>query len=216
MSHIGEMVVRHSDLSLTTTLEEVENLDIRVESQTTTPTDTLMLFYLVQTPDFDQFESSLRSDHTVVDWEVNAEVTESRIYKIGFSDETKILPFTESGLRFMDATGVDGGWQVRVHASERSHFEEFLAYCHGEDIECHLKKVFSRDVSAQANTEDGGGLRLTDRQREVARTATEMRYFETGGASAEEVAAALDISPSTLSSHLRKIRAKLFEYHFGS
>lgn len=216
MSHIGEMIVRHPDLSLTTTLEEISDIDIHVESQTTTSTGILTVFYLVQTPNFDRFESSLMSDHTVVDWEVDAEIDASRIYKIEFTDETKVLPFPEFGLRLMDATGVDGGWHIRVHAAERSHFEEFLAYCHDEDVECHLKKVFSRDISAQADTEAGGGLQLTDRQREVARTATEMRYFETGGASAEEVAAALDISPSTLSSHLRKIRAKLFEYHFGS
>ncbi len=52
--------------------------------------------------------------------------------------------------------------------------------------------------------------RLTDRQREVLETATEMGYFEyPKGANASEVAAALDISVSTLSEHLAAAQSKV-------
>lgn len=216
MSHIAELVVRHPDLTLTTTLEEIPDLDIRVESQPVTSTDTATLFYQVQTPDFDQFESSLVSDQTVEDWEVNARFNGSRIYKIAYTNDTKFLTpaFTDCGLRILDAAGVDGGWRLRIHATERSQLEQFLTYCRSEDIECHLKKVFSTDVEAPSTVPAGDSMQLTERQREVARTATEMRYFETEGASAEEVATELDISPSTLSSHLRTITEKLFKHYF--
>jgi DNA-binding transcriptional ArsR family regulator len=50
---------------------------------------------------------------------------------------------------------------------------------------------------------------LTDRQREVAVVALEMGYFEETGAAAEEIAAALQISKSTLSEHLRIVIRKL-------
>lgn len=53
---------------------------------------------------------------------------------------------------------------------------------------------------------------LTDRQREVLETAHEMGYFAyLGGANAGEVAAALDISPSTLSEHLAAAQSKLVD-----
>jgi len=218
MSHIAELVVRHPDLALTTTLEEMPDLDIRVESQPVTPADSPTLFYIVQTPEFEQFESSLASDHTVADWQANARFDDSRIYKVGHTNQTKVLTpaFTERGLRILAAAGVDGGWRLRIHAAERSQIEQFLTYCRSENMQCHVKKVFSTDVAAHSTVEDSDSLQLTDRQREVARTATEMGYFETGGASAEEVASALDITPSTLSSHLRTITEKLFHHHFGA
>jgi predicted DNA binding protein len=51
---------------------------------------------------------------------------------------------------------------------------------------------------------------LTDRQREVLATAYEMGYFDyPKGANAEEVAAALDISPSTLAEHLAAAQQKI-------
>jgi len=217
VSHIAEFVVRHPHLTLTTTLEAIPDLDIRVESQPVTLTDTPTLFYQVQIPDFDQFESSLVSDHTVEDWEVDARFNDSRIYKIAYTDDTKFLTpaFTECGLRILDAAGVDGGWRLRIHATERSEIENFLIYCRSENIKCQLKKVFSTDVEAHSTVPAGDSMQLTARQREVARTATEMGYFETEGASAEEVATALDIASSTLSSHLRTITEKLFKHHFG-
>jgi hypothetical protein len=54
--------------------------------------------------------------------------------------------------------------------------------------------------------------RLTDRQREVLRTAHQMGYFEyPGGSNATEVAEALDIGLSTLSEHLAAAQGKLLE-----
>ncbi|MFB6097410.1 MAG: helix-turn-helix domain-containing protein [Haloferacaceae archaeon] len=53
---------------------------------------------------------------------------------------------------------------------------------------------------------------LTERQREVLETAHEMGYFEhPKDANAGEVAAALDISPSTFSEHLSAAQRKLLE-----
>jgi predicted DNA binding protein len=54
--------------------------------------------------------------------------------------------------------------------------------------------------------------RLTDRQREVLRTAHEMGYFEyPRGANAGEVATALDIEPSTFTEHLNAAQSKLLD-----
>ncbi|MEF8773637.1 MAG: helix-turn-helix domain-containing protein [Halobacteriales archaeon] len=54
--------------------------------------------------------------------------------------------------------------------------------------------------------------RLTERQCEVLRTAHRMGYFEhPKGANATEVAAELDISPSTFAEHLAAAQSKLME-----
>jgi predicted DNA binding protein len=50
---------------------------------------------------------------------------------------------------------------------------------------------------------------LTDRQRETAALAVRLGYFESGGASAGELADRLDVSKSTVSEHLRAVRAKV-------
>ena len=52
--------------------------------------------------------------------------------------------------------------------------------------------------------------KLTDRQHEVLRTAYDMGYFERPrGANATEVAASLDINPSTFTEHLLSAQRKL-------
>lgn len=54
--------------------------------------------------------------------------------------------------------------------------------------------------------------RLTARQREVLETSYEMGYFDRPRrANATEIAAALDISPSTFREHLATAQSKLFE-----
>jgi len=52
---------------------------------------------------------------------------------------------------------------------------------------------------------------LTERQREVLDAAVETGYYrDPRGATHEEVAAALDIAPTTVGEHLRKIEQRVF------
>mgnify|MGYP000100221529 CR=1 FL=1 len=58
--------------------------------------------------------------------------------------------------------------------------------------------------------------RLTERQREVLRTAHRMGYFDyPKGANAGDVAEELDISPSTFAEHLGAAQRKVFEAVLG-
>lgn len=66
------------------------------------------------------------------------------------------------------------------------------------------------DAGAEPTLVDRG--RLTDRQREVLRTAYRMGYFEyPRSANATEVADALDIGLSTLAEHLAAAQGKLLD-----
>ncbi|MFC5366959.1 helix-turn-helix domain-containing protein [Salinirubrum litoreum] len=73
-------------------------------------------------------------------------------------------------------------------------------------------------AQASAEAAEGSDLvpvdrgRLTDRQEEVLRTAHEMGYFEyPRDSNATEVAAALDIRPSTFTEHLSAAQSKLLD-----
>lgn len=88
------------------------------------------------------------------------------------------------------------------------------------DIVEHLTEAYG-DVSLRSLGHDGEECEtdavlvdrgtLTDRQREVLETAVEMGYFTyPKGANASEVAAALDISVSTLSEHLAAAQSKVY------
>lgn len=80
------------------------------------------------------------------------------------------------------------------------------------------------DVPVDVTIEAVGGLaettaaveaRLTDRQREVAETATELGYYDVPRtASQADVAAELDCAPSTVAEHLRKAEARLLRAQF--
>lgn len=217
MSHIAEMLIDHPDHNLNPTLGAASDAHVQVKSQPATLSDPPTLFYLVETDDFRSFEAALADDHTVAEWDRVADVDGSRFYRVTYTDAAMFLTptLTDLGLRILDATSGDGGWEFRLHVPEREQLARFLSYCEDEGIRYELRKVYSVDSQADVSTDDGGGPRLTDRQREVARTATEMGYFESDGASTADIADELDITPSTLSSHLRTITAKVFERHFG-
>lgn len=212
MSHIVELILRHPDMPLTPTLRALPNTDIEVESQPITAATEPVVFFSVHTAEIQTLESALTADHTVEEWQFNTEFEECRIYQVRLSTDVKLLTptMTAFGLRILDATHADGSWRFRVHAPDKHRLATFHRYCRQEDVDCRLEKVYSMEAEQSISGSSGGDFQLTDRQREVAQTATEMGYFEPGGASAEEVAAQLEIAPSTLSTHLRTITAKVF------
>lgn len=216
MSYIAELVVSHRDLTLMPTLQALPGLELTVESQPVTSAENPVLFYLVDAPDFDAFDAALDEDYTVAHWGMGTRMDDQRVYRVEFTPETKFVTpmLSEFGLRVLEATSTPAGWHLRVHTSTRRVIEAFIEACSREDIECRLESVYSTSVEAGAVIREGTELQLTDRQREVARTATQMGYFESGGASAGEVAAELGIATSTLSSHLRAITAKLYTTFF--
>lgn len=139
---------------------------------------------------------------------------------------------TESGTRYRDCKGECEDCVVSVletfdcpvtdiHAEHGNLHLVFYAPSMDRvrDIVAAARETYG-DVTVRQLTTSGtlGGpepvvidaAQLTDRQREVLATAYEMGYFEhPKQANAGEVAAALDVSPSTLSEHLAAAQQKL-------
>jgi len=113
-----------------------------------------------------------------------------------------------------DVRAEDGTLVVSVHVEDleavRAVVERLRKTFDGVSVR-RLTNLASNDAGAPL--EDG---ELTERQREVVRTAYDMGYFEyPKGANAGEVADALDISRSTFAEHLAAATGKLFESMLG-
>ncbi len=107
----------------------------------------------------------------------------------------------------------DGDLHVTLHAGEMTDLREHLAELRRRFGDVRIEYL----ISGRASDEDAEIIpvdvrRLTDRQREVLRTAYGMGYFEyPRGANAGEVADALDIRPSTFTEHLNAAQSKILD-----
>jgi predicted DNA binding protein len=117
--------------------------------------------------------------------------------------DLKSLATTESiitGIRVTRSGWIQEGW-----FADRETFDEFRTFWQ-RNGDFTLRRL--RRDSDSRPPEDG----LTDRQREALVTAYEMGYFDVPrGASLDEIAAALDISASSLSERLRRAQTHLVE-----
>lgn len=216
-SFIAEVVIDHPDLPLTPTLRRVSDISVRVETQPVTGSESPTVFYAVSSADFGEFEDALETDPTVDEWCETMQYTDRRVYRVTPSSEAKFTTqkIADLGVHVETIQSADRRWRFRLRAPDRSALGAYWQYCRNEGVQFSLEKLYQS--GPQPATASGRSVEsvLTDRQREVARTATRMGYYDSDGASAADVAAELDISQSTLSTHLRRIIGKVFDALFG-
>ena len=110
-----------------------------------------------------------------------------------------------------DVRADDGALRVTVHAADPNSLRGIVT----ELTDAYGSVTVEYLVQEQADDDESELVpvdlrRLTDRQREVLTTAHEMGYFAyPREANATEVAAALDIQPSTFTEHLNAAQSKL-------
>jgi predicted DNA binding protein len=116
----------------------------------------------------------------------------------------------DRGIPIADVSIADGTIRVSFHVEDTERVTPLLE---------SLREAYGSTTLVRAKREgDEADVRpvdiaaLTDRQREVLRTAHSMGYFQhPRGAHATDVAEALDISVSTFSEHLRAAEAKVVD-----
>ena len=215
-SLIIEVVLTHPDFPIAPTLEAVPHATITEESIRPPPTGGApTVLYRVTDVDFPAFESALTRDHTVTDWSQTMDFGETRMYRVQLSPTTTFVTPTlsELGIHAVSAENAGYGWRFQLETAKRDHLAAFWNYCREENIQFELETL--RSSGAQP-VEERVWIKaaLTNRQLDVARVATQMGYYDRDGASAKEVASELGIAPSTLSTHLRRINAKIFDFLF--
>lgn len=130
--------------------------------------------------------------------------------------DTPLLAFASRGATIRSATYDEGSGRIVV---ELPADEEIRRIAEGVtrqfDAQLVAKRERERSVTTAREFREELGDRLTDRQESALRTAFFADYFESPrGSTAEEVAAALDITGSTLLHHLRAGERKLLEAYF--
>lgn len=212
------MTISHPNLSLTPTIRTASDADITIESQPLPFHERAgpIMFYSISDCSYQTIESALATDHTVDEWQVTMEFADCRLYQVYHSSATKFTypKMADIGLQVLSIQNAERGWTIRLHAADREHLGDYWQYCREEDVRWNLKKLYSTGPQARTSYGDGDEFSLTERQREVARTAARMGYYERDGASAQAVADELGISSSTLSTHLRRILAEVFAQVF--
>ena len=138
-----------------------------------------------------------------------------RVYEFDREDDDPcICEFIEGAIGPVAETyATDGNLHVTIHAGDVERLRELLGDLNQRFDGVRIEYlVQSREQAEESELVPVDMRRLTDRQREVLRTAHEMGYFEyPRGANASEVAAALDIEPSTFTEHLNAAQSKLLE-----
>ena len=111
----------------------------------------------------------------------------------------------------------DGRLTVSFHAPDEETLREVASKLDDRWPDVSIRRLLRSDEGTS-----GSDLvlvdrsELTDRQREVLETAHEMGYFEhPKRANATEVAAALDLHPSTVAEHLAAAQGKLLDSILG-
>jgi len=114
------------------------------------------------------------------------------------------------------AVRLSAGWlELHLVTTAYPKLRETVSELREAAFDVDLRQVVQSDRAVAPMLADSSTLStvdlsvLTDRQREVVSVAVEMGYFTETGATTEEIAAALDISKSTLSEHLRIVIRKL-------
>lgn len=214
---VAEIIVDHPNLPLSPTIRAVPDVTVRVEPQPITGEETASIMYYVAGSGLDDFDDALSEDPTVDEWRPIMIFPESHIYRVVPSSEAKFTTpkIADLGVRVLSIARAGRGWRFRLQAPDKEALGTYWQYCRDEGVQFELEKVYSSGERALAAESERFAAQLTDRQREVAATVTRMGYYDSDGANAEEVAAELGISPSTLSTHLRRIIAEIFRSLFA-
>ncbi|WP_266080912.1 helix-turn-helix domain-containing protein [Haladaptatus caseinilyticus] len=210
MTFISHVTVHHPKLALTPTIEAVPTVTIKVVPTSGTDPETGMFFFLVEseTGEFESFEDALDEDGTVEESEKVADHGDTRIYRICYTPETKLLTpkTTEVGGLMLEAETVRQGWLLRLQLPDRESLSRLWDYCREEDISFELDRLYQQE----SLTADGKAL--TDAQRRTLLRAFEAGYFEEPRQTSHKLLAEqLDISATAVGGRIRRGTARLIE-----
>lgn len=136
--------------------------------------------------------------------------------EIGVERDTPIAAIIRAGGTVRGGTYSADTGRIVIDVSPREDIRQFIETLRGTcDVTVVRKRDRERPIETTTAFRDTLYDRLTDKQEQALRTAFFAAYFESPReSSAEDVAAALDISSPTLLYHLRAAQRKLLEEVF--
>jgi predicted DNA binding protein len=202
MSITTKIHIEHERLALVPTLQNLEDITIRVITQGNTDPGSTVFPFLVEYHDRERLEEMLDTDPTVQSYELVDWTEQTGIYYIEHTAETKLISSVVTDVNgFLVHTETKGnGWLVRLLLPNREALNTIWEYASENDISLDIIEIYG-------NTDTGGesSYGLTDEQRTALITAYENGYFgEPRDISLNEVAEEIGLSSTAMSGRLRR------------
>lgn len=215
MSVIATFIVDSDSFPLGNSIENQPTAKIEIERIVPMREGTFPFIFVWDHTDFEQFEDTMRSLPEIELIRRLETFEDGRLYKIAWkSDTSPLLPEIKAndGV-LLSASGNTSAWTFELRFSKHADVSEFFREVkEGSSVELRLKSLI-QEVKFES-TEDQS--LLTAKQEEALRTAFESGYYDVPrGAHLDDVAAALEISPSATSSLLRRGCSRFFQHHFS-
>lgn len=192
------------------------------------------LFALSQAAGIREFEElACHGDSSVIQVETDQRVDEEHLDSLAYVDEWERIPTSEDGHLYViafyapelsdeiadqvadligtcDPEVTDRGATLSFVGSQGT-ISDIISGYEDEGVSPELRKLGEYRGRTQPLDE------LTDRQREVIQTAFEMGYYEVPrNVSSDDIAAELDVDPSTVAEHLQRAERNLLSYHLSA
>lgn len=176
-------------------------LEVEVAVERLVPADEAVVPYLwVGGPDAGRFADRAAACPDVAAIELRDVADGWRLFRVEWSDgaETRLAALAGARITLLEARGADR-WHVRARFASRANLSAFHDACRDCGVDLTLSRVRARPP------EPGGGVDLTDSQREALSLAIERGYFDVPRETTlSELAAELGISTQAASERLRR------------
>lgn len=216
MAIVTETRFAHEDGALADTLTTFPNLLVQVVREASTAPSQSVYFLHFEGQDPDAVQAALEEDHTVETASEMAEFDERQLWGIEFATDAKLIGphVTSVGGFVVDARAATAvveprGWHERWLLPDREALNTIWEHARSEGFDFEILELHRQNGS---DMQYPGPHKLTEEQRTALKTAYELGYFnEPREAWLEDVADALDLSPSAVSGRIKRGTKSLIE-----
>jgi hypothetical protein len=207
---IVELRVSDPDVASVPTVQQHPDAEFAVEGPPVTDTNgDEWLFVRVTGERFDGLEATLEADPTVREYELVAELEQTRTYGLQVDPDSHLLTpkMAELGSHLLSAVASNGSYRYRILLNESESFVELLDFCESNGLDCSLESCYSID-----SFDDVADSSLSTEQRRLLRRAAECGYFDVPrDCSQEALAEEFDVCDTTISIRIREALGTLVE-----
>ncbi|WP_338742280.1 bacterio-opsin activator domain-containing protein [Haloplanus salilacus] len=210
---VAEITFELGDDSVLARLSQTLDSTLKLEGMVPQADDALLCFVSVEGDGIDRVDHETTGMETITATRVIDESDSGGSVELTIRGSTPLLAISSLGGTVRRASFDDGTGRLVVDLPPDGDVRRIVDTLSREyDVEFVAKEERKRSVTTAREFRDELDDRLTQRQRTVLRTAYLADYFQSPrGSTAEEVAASLDITGSTLLHHLRAGQRKLLD-----
>lgn len=216
MSVIATFIIDSDSFPLGKSIEDQTTAEIEIERIVPMREQTFPFIFVWEHTNYDQFEQKLESIPEIQLVDQLETFENGRLYKISWqTDHAPLLPdIAANDGTILSARGDMTAWTFELrfpsHANVSQFFRDATANC---ELEMRLQSLI-QEVSFESTEERS---LLTEKQERALETAFRMGYYDVPRrAHLDDVADALDISPSSTSALLRRGSSRFFSHQFAS